>query len=68
MILYSTGCPQCSVLKHKLEQKQIEFIINSSVEDMLAKGLKTAPALELEDGTVLKFPEAIQYLKTLEDK
>lgn len=39
VILYSTGCPRCSVLKKKLEEKGINYTENNSVDEMLALGI-----------------------------
>ena len=34
--LYSTGCPQCSVLKKKLEAKGIKYTENNDEQQMLS--------------------------------
>ena len=61
--LYSTHCPKCSVIETKLKQKGIQFKINEDIEAMKAKGLKTAPALELEDGRILDFSQALAWVR-----
>jgi glutaredoxin len=33
--LYSTGCPKCKVLETKLNNKNIEFNVNTDVDEML---------------------------------
>ena len=63
VILWSTHCPRCKVLELKLKQKNIEFEENTNVEEMTAKGFKEAPKLELEDGTVMDFKDAVEWLK-----
>lgn len=63
VILYSTHCPRCNVLELKLKQKKINYEENNSVEEMTAKGFKEAPKLELEDGTIMDFKEAVDWLK-----
>lgn len=60
--LYTTHCPKCNVLKHKLDEAGISYIENENVEEMLALGMKSAPALKVEE-TVLKFTEAIKWLE-----
>ena len=45
IILYSTGCPKCKVLKSKLEEKNIEFVENNSVEEMTGLGITQVPVL-----------------------
>ena len=66
MILYTTNCPRCTVLKAKLQQKNIEFEVVDDINEMLQLGIKTAPMLKV-DNDMLDFSAAIKYLKTLED-
>lgn len=61
MVLYSTGCPRCKVLKAKLAQKGIEYIENNSVEDMKSMGISEVPMLDIGDG-LMNFTEAIQWV------
>jgi glutaredoxin len=63
IILYEHGCPRCKVLKTKLDQKGIEYETVNDVEAMKAKGFKEAPKLELADGTVMDFKEAVDWIK-----
>lgn len=61
IVLYSTGCPKCEVLKTKLTTKQIEFTENTSVDDMIALGLTYAPALSVS-GELMDFSTAIKWI------
>ena len=63
VILYSTHCPRCKVLTAKLQQQNVEFEEVNDVEVMTAKGFKEAPKLELEDGTIMDFKQAVDWLK-----
>lgn len=45
VILYSTGCPKCNVLKKKLSEKDITYEEFTSVDDMLSMGIKEVPML-----------------------
>lgn len=63
VILWSTHCPRCKVLELKLKQKNIVFEENTDVEQMKAKGFKEAPKLELADGTVMDFKDAVDWIK-----
>ena len=45
IILYTTDCPKCKVLKSKLDAKGIPYEESRSVEEMLAKGIRQAPML-----------------------
>ena len=62
MILYSTGCPRCKVLKMKMEKKGLNFDISTDIQNLIDKGFQTAPALELDDGEILTFEQAVKYV------
>ena len=59
--LYSTNCPKCKVLGMKMNQKNIKFETCTDVDEMLSHGIKSAPALELDDGTILDFTAAVKW-------
>lgn len=61
--LYEHGCPRCKVLKMKLDQKGIQYENVTDVEVMKEKGFKEAPKLEIADGTVMDFKEAVEWIK-----
>lgn len=61
VVFYSTGCPKCKILKKKLDSKGVEYEENHSVEEMLGEGLKSAPALKVDD-KILLFKEAIEWV------
>ena len=63
VILYEHGCPRCKVLKTKLDQKGIRYEIVNDIAIMKAKGFSEAPKLEISDGTILGFKEAIEWIK-----
>lgn len=63
--LYSTNCPKCLILETEINKKGIECCINSDVDKMLDLGIMSAPALELEDGTILNFKEALDYVRSM---
>ena len=62
--LYSTGCPKCKVLIMKLNKKGVQYVINNNVDEMLEKGLLSAPYLEV-DGTMYNFTEANTWINNL---
>ncbi len=64
IILYSTGCPKCNVLKKKLQEKNIVYEENSSTEEMLALGITTVPMLSIH-GEMKNFTESIAWLNNL---
>lgn len=61
LILYSTGCPKCSVLKRKLQAKNIPFEEKLNVQEMLELGMKSAPALKVGD-ELLDFSHAVAWI------
>lgn len=67
IILYSTGCPKCSILKKKLDMYHMDYEICRDTDVMLSKGLKEAPALEVE-GKILGYKEAIKFINEKEVK
>lgn len=60
--LYSTNCPKCKVLESKLQKKNIEYSTCTDMDEMLSHGIKSAPALELEDKTILNFSDAVRWV------
>ena len=65
IILYSTGCPMCKVLKSKLNIAGVVYEEINDQETMIQKGFKSAPILEVE-GKALNFNEAIGWVKNYE--
>lgn len=67
IILYSTGCPKCNILKKKLTLKGIQFEENNDVELMLSKGFQQAPILEV-NGKVMSFSDANNWLNSQQEE
>ena len=67
IILYSTGCPKCEVLKKKLKAKNIEYVENNNVEDMESLGIDQVPVLSV-DGNLMSFAEANNWINSTEVK
>lgn len=65
IVLYSTGCPRCKILKKKLDQKGISYQENTSVDEMLALGIMQVPVLKVED-RLLEFAEANNWVNEQE--
>lgn len=61
VVLYSTHCPKCKVLETKMKQKNVEYVEIDDINAMLAKGIKSAPYLEV-DGTLMDFNEAVKWV------
>lgn len=61
VILYSTGCPQCKVLKAKLDAKSIQYETVSDVLYMISLGITTAPQLDV-NGECMDFKAAVAWV------
>lgn len=64
-ILYSTGCPKCKVLIKKLDMAHIEYTICDCKEIMLNKGFTTIPMIENDDGIVMDFKAAVDWINNI---
>ena len=60
-ILFSTGCPKCTILKKKMSQKGIEYTEVNDAQQMLDMGLKSVPWLEV-DGQMMNFEQANKWI------
>ena len=61
IILYSTGCPKCNVLKKKMDMKGIEYTESGDIDFLLERGIKQAPVLDV-NGELLDFIEANKWI------
>lgn len=61
VVLYSTGCPRCKILKSKLDKKGITYSVVNDVDKMLNMGMVVVPVLEV-DGVRMSFKEAINWI------
>jgi glutaredoxin len=67
MTVYSSStCPKCKVLKLKLDKAGVKYTVNENTEDMLSIGIKTIPYLQLDDGTLLDFAQAVKFVNGLD--
>ena len=64
VVLYSSNCPRCVILETKLKQKNINFSIKNSEDDLnklFEEGFREMPVLEVDDKKYT-FGEAIQLV------
>ena len=64
--LYTTHCPQCTVLERKLAQKNITYTEHNDIDEMIKLGYNSVPILVI-DGNEMPFGEAIQWVNSLEE-
>ena len=62
IILYTTNCPKCEILKEKLDTKNITYEICTDIKEMVAKGFRSAPILEVDD-VAFTYLDAINWIK-----
>ena len=63
IILYSNGCPKCRTLEQLLNKEHIKYVIDSDINHMIEHGIQTVPVLQIGDGKLLSFDEAIQWIR-----
>lgn len=63
VILFSTGCPQCNVLKEKLKAANIDYIEVTDKDTIIAKGITKVPVLEV-DGIKMELSAANEWIKS----
>ena len=61
VVLYSTGCPKCKILKKKLDERGIRYQENTAMEEMLSLGITYVPVLYVDD-KMMDFPEAVKWI------
>jgi hypothetical protein len=62
IVLYSTGCPKCSVLKKKMDAAHIVYVEEHDMDEMLKVGLKSAPGL-MVGSEILNFQDAVRWVQ-----
>lgn len=63
IIVYSTGCPRCNVLKAKLDQLNIQYDVETDKDLMISLGMQSAPAMSVNGGKLMNFNESIKWIK-----
>ena len=61
VVMYSTGCPKCKILKKKLDEKKVVYEEETDVEKMKSKGIYRVPVLEV-DGKLFSYSEAVKLV------
>lgn len=66
VILYTSGCSKCEILKKKLEEKNIQFIEEHDIKKMIKMGMVSAPNLSV-DGVILDYSKAIIWINGVDN-
>lgn len=61
IIMYSTGCPKCNVLKSKLDGKNIQYVICDDVSEMESLNIDHVPVLSV-NGELFQFTDAVKWV------
>lgn len=63
LTLFSTECPKCRVLEHKLNQNNIAFEKSSDIQEIMDKGFMSAPVLKV-DNQYYDFKQAVNWVRS----
>lgn len=61
VLLYTTGCPKCEIIKKKLTVKNIDFEEVNDKDEMIEKGITQVPMMEIND-ELLDFVKANDWI------
>ena len=64
IILFSSGCPKCKVLKQKLDDRKIKYEVSEDFDELIEQNLQTVPVLKV-NGEYYQFGEAIKVVNEL---
>ena len=64
IILYSTGCPKCEILKKKMGEKNISYTEINDIDIMNEKNITFVPMLEIE-GKLLNYKESVGFINSI---
>lgn len=65
IILYTTHCPQCNILKKKLDLKNIQYTENTDKEQMRKLNISDVPVLSI-NGELKTMGQAAKWINTQE--
>ena len=63
IILYSTGCPRCEMLKQKLVEKNIAYEEVNDVDKIIGRGILEVPVLSVGQ-QLLDFRDAFIWVNS----
>lgn len=62
-VLYTIGCPKCTILEKKLKEKNIKYTMVSDRAILINMGFDEMPVFEV-DGKRMNFAEAINWINS----
>jgi glutaredoxin-related protein len=60
--IYSNGCPKCNLLKGQLDKAKVKYKTTDEFQKLIDNGFTSLPVMELEDGKLLGYNEAIMKI------
>lgn len=65
IVLYSTGCPRCGILKSKLEEKDIPYHEVTDLDTIIGMGIKEVPVLRVggTEPKMMGFRDAVKWVQ-----
>ena len=64
IVLFSSDCPKCKVLKQKLDNKKIKYEVSEDFDELITQNLQAVPVLKV-NGEYYQFGEAIKVVNEL---
>lgn len=64
IVLYTTGCPKCKILKEALDEKGVSYKEETDVKLMISMGIVAAPVLGV-NGELMDFGKAFYWVNNL---
>ena len=69
VLVYTQGCPRCKALEQQLDKSNVAYEKRGTKDDLkylMDLGFTSLPVLELEDGTMLTFKDALKWAREAE--
>lgn len=64
--LFSTNCPKCKVLEKKLNDKKIEYKIETDIDKMFELDITQVPMLMIDD-KLYDFSRAVEWVNAYQN-
>lgn len=64
--LFTTHCPKCLALEHKLKEKNLLYKVHTDVDEMIKLGYDSVPVLRVDEKDY-SFGDAIKWINSLEE-
>jgi hypothetical protein len=63
LVLFSTGCPKCTILKKKLDSKNIKYEVTDNLEPLVENHIMSIPVLyKRSEDKYMTFADAVAFV------